>query len=232
MTLTSPTRIVLARHGETELNRLGVVQGSGMNADLNDTGEAQARKLGEALRGQDVRRLVSSNMRRAQQTARLAQSVWDSAAAASLTLDIDARLREIAWGTREGLKATPELREEYEQLVRDWEAGRLDARVPGGESAQELAVRLHDAWQDLSQCAENIGGTTVVVMHGRALRCMVCIVEGRDVRYMNEYEHANGGYYVAALGADGRWSIDGGLRNAPAEQQQAITTDHAQAPRV
>ena len=34
--------IYIIRHGETELNRLGIVQGRGVDSDLNDTGRAQA----------------------------------------------------------------------------------------------------------------------------------------------------------------------------------------------
>ncbi len=29
--------LYIIRHGETELNRLGIVQGRGVNSDLNDT---------------------------------------------------------------------------------------------------------------------------------------------------------------------------------------------------
>ena len=47
----SGRRIIIARHGETELNRLGIVQGSGINPGLNEFGVAQAEALYSAYRG-------------------------------------------------------------------------------------------------------------------------------------------------------------------------------------
>ncbi len=39
--------LYIVRHGETELNKHGIVQGRGINSDLNDTGRAQAAALFE-----------------------------------------------------------------------------------------------------------------------------------------------------------------------------------------
>lgn len=40
--------LYIVRHGQTELNRLGVVQGRGMDTDLNDEGRTQASQFYEA----------------------------------------------------------------------------------------------------------------------------------------------------------------------------------------
>ncbi len=44
-----PTTVYLARHGETDYNRNRIVQGRGVNSQLNATGRAQAERLGARL---------------------------------------------------------------------------------------------------------------------------------------------------------------------------------------
>lgn len=191
-------RILLARHGETELNRLGVVQGSGVDPGLNDVGHRQAALLFERLGG-EVDAVVSSGLVRSDET--VAPFV-----ATGLPHRVDPRLREICWGVHEGKVATEESRAEYADLMGRWSSGDLDARLAGGESAREMAERLRAAWGDLAGAA--VGGTVLACLHGRALRCLACIVDGQPVRRMNAYAHSNAGYYVAVRsGVGGPWRL-------------------------
>ena len=190
--------IVLARHGQTELNRLGVVQGSGVDPGLNAEGQAQARALFARLRDR-VGGVVTSGMLRARETAR-------PFADAGHAVTADRRLREICWGEQEGMVATPESREAYLRLTAAWRAGDLDARLPGAESAAELATRLRAAWDDLRAAAAAAATPPLVVMHGRALRCLCAIVEAQPIAAMDDYPHANAGYYVAECRGDA-WSL-------------------------
>ena len=184
--------VIIARHGETELNRLGVVQGSGINPGLNEFGRAQAQALHTAFGGQfDL--VVSSGMLRAAQTA--APFREDDAARYAEVPD----LREICWGAFEGKVAEPWMREEYAALMAAWESGNYDARHPGGESAQELGDRLWAGWQ---QVLAMDFARALVVTHGRAMRCLICLIEGRPLSKMNDYEHANAGYYEVSLSGD------------------------------
>lgn len=187
--------MIIARHGETELNRLGIVQGSGIDPGLNEFGVAQAEALYSAYRGRfDL--AVSSGMVRAKQTAE--PFIADGVAYAEVS-----DLREICWGAFEGKSAEPWMREEYGALMRAWEGGNYDARHPGGESAQELADRLWCGWQAVTSMEFS---NALVVTHGRAMRCLICLIEGRPLSEMNVYGHANAGVY-AVEEVDGAWTV-------------------------
>ncbi len=61
--------MTLVRHGETEWNKLGKVQGDGADIPLNDDGREQARTLAKKLRGKDFDCIVCSDLSRARETA-------------------------------------------------------------------------------------------------------------------------------------------------------------------
>lgn len=178
-------KVILARHGETELNRLGIVQGSGVDPALNEFGEQQSDALFQALEHK-VDLVGSSGMLRAKQTA-------EPFVATGIPYFEDDRFREICWGEHEGKIAEPWMRADYQALMEAWDSGNLDASHRGGESALELASRLSAAWQSL---IERHFSSALVITHGRALRCLVCLLEGKPLSYMNTFEHANGGYYI------------------------------------
>jgi broad specificity phosphatase PhoE len=52
--------LYIIRHGETELNRLGIVQGRGVNTDLNDTGRAQAAAFYERYKDIPFQKIYTS----------------------------------------------------------------------------------------------------------------------------------------------------------------------------
>jgi broad specificity phosphatase PhoE len=92
-------RIMLARHGETAWNAEGRYQGQ-EDIPLSPVGEAQARALGDRLRGVHIDRAVASPLSRALRTAELALGEQRVG-----LLTTDAGLKEIAHGEWEGLLA-------------------------------------------------------------------------------------------------------------------------------
>jgi len=89
-------RILLVRHGETDWNTEGLVQGR-TDLALNDRGREQADEVARALVGRGIRRLVSSPLRRATQTADIIAEVLGLGG-----FDVDAGLVEQAFGRAEG----------------------------------------------------------------------------------------------------------------------------------
>lgn len=91
-------RIVLVRHGETDWNADGLVQGR-TDLPLNARGLVQASEAAGALLGRGIRRVVSSPLRRATQTAEVIAETLGLGG-----FDVDAGLVEQAFGRAEGLR--------------------------------------------------------------------------------------------------------------------------------
>jgi probable phosphoglycerate mutase len=163
--------IYLARHGETSWNREGRWQGH-TDVALNEVGLAQARALGELLRGRGIARVHTSDLARARQTA--------EAAAALLGVSdivVDRALRERSFGVFEGLT-----RQECElRHPEHWESYRADPRhvPPGAESQDALADRMLEALARAVARRDEIDDTPVlIVSHGGSIRALVARVTG------------------------------------------------------
>ena len=164
--------IYLARHGETSWNREGRWQGH-TDIALNDVGLAQARALGELLRGRGIARVHTSDLARARQTAELAAALLGVDA-----LVVDPALRERSFGIFEGLT-----RQECEQLhAEHWASYRADpSRVPpGAESQEALADRMGEAVARAAAPREEADDAPVlVVSHGGSIRALLARATGK-----------------------------------------------------
>lgn len=92
---TDKAHIYLLRHGETDLNALGVLQGS-IEEPLNDVGRRQAQDAARVLAGLGIERIISSPQSRARQTADIVAEVLH------LNIEENVLLRERDWGIYEG----------------------------------------------------------------------------------------------------------------------------------
>ena len=115
------------RHGETDWNRQGLLQGS-RDIPLNDTGLAQAHAAAAALRHVEIATIVASPLARARRTAEIV------AASRGLEIAFEPTLAETHWGAREG---TPE-----NGLLPKWYAGETPT---GAEPFAEFCVRIANA---------------------------------------------------------------------------------------
>lgn len=152
-------KVLFIRHGETDYNRRGRLQGI-MQNPLNARGEAQAAALARYLENVPIDALYTSPIRRAQATADIISSQIGLPARA------DARLREIEFGIFEGLTFAQVARR-FPQAHRDWTSGYLAYRVPQGESRLDVARRMRAAWHDLTAHDEH--KTIALVTHGSAI---------------------------------------------------------------
>lgn len=178
--------LYILRHGETELNRLGIIQGSGVDAELNSTGYAQAAAFFQQYGDIDFQLVVTSRLRRTHQTVRhfIEKGIpWEQ------TADIN----EISWGDHEGLPPTPERTALYHAMIARWQQGNLDASLPGGETARQLAERVHRFVHWVKNRPEQ---RILVATHGRTLRCLVTALKGIGPADMEGTPHANTGLYV------------------------------------
>ena len=139
---TTTVRVFLARHGETENNRLHKLQGARLDAPINETGERQAVLLGQALARAPVppQLVLHSPLLRAQQTAQIAAAQLTSVKAKQKTLPLNV-LTELDFGeAAEG--ELEETRRMYRlQTYAQWASGNLDVRMnTSGETGREVRI--------------------------------------------------------------------------------------------
>ncbi len=175
--------VFIIRHGETDLNREHIVQGSGVDSPLNELGHAQAKAFFENYQKEDFELVITSDLIRTIQTA---QPFLDT----NIPHLIDARIQEISWGIHEGMKGTKAMAEQYRVLMAEWKSGDFEARLEAGESAKELGQRVQLFVDELKQRPEE---RILVVSHGRTLACMLCLLQDQSMTEMYHYKHQNTG---------------------------------------
>ena len=181
------TRVLLVRHGETTWNREDRIQGWAPTS-LTGRGRDQARATGVSLREVGVDRVLASDLRRTQETARLLREGTgvaggdddqdtDAQPGVDAPISFDRAWREREFGDYQGLgkEAIAQRDDEYDL------DGSLSAveSVPSGESLEEFCRRVADGWESLLTCVED--ETVAVVTHGGPLRVVVAEITGRDV---------------------------------------------------
>ncbi|MBJ6111336.1 histidine phosphatase family protein [Hymenobacter sp. BT523] len=177
-----PRTIFLLRHGQTDFNVRGIVQGSGVDSSLNDTGRRQAAQFFAAYGHVPFDKVYTSALRRTHESV---QQFLDL----GLPHEAHAGLNEISWGVREGTRITMEEDAEYRQVLHGWVNGRTDARLTGGESPEEVAARQRPFIELLK--ARTDEQTVLVCMHGRAMRVMLCQLLNYPLSAMEGFEHSN-----------------------------------------
>ena len=174
-------KIYLLRHGQTDYNLQGVVQGSGIDAPINATGRAQAQAFFEAYQEVQFDQLYHSALIRTRQSI---QGFIDLGIPVTSLVE----LNEISWGNYEGTPMTPEEGEYYRMMLHQWQQGNLDYAIAGGESPNSVAERLHRAIQII---LNGPGETILVCMHGRAMRIFLSLICQTPLKEMDQYEHGN-----------------------------------------
>lgn len=158
--------ILLARHGETDWNRVGRWQGA-TDIPLSDVGRVQARALARRLAGHDIRRVYSSHLSRARETADIVVATLGL----PLSVSIDPRLGERGYGCFEGLTRA----ECATQFPDAWERYLADRRVvpPAGEAHAVVVQRFTAAMKDMVSVGSRPGTHTLVISHGGSIRTFV-----------------------------------------------------------
>ena len=177
-----PRTIFLLRHGQTDFNVRGIVQGSGVDSSLNDTGRRQAAQFFAAYGHIPFDKVYTSALRRTHESV---QQFLDL----GLPHEAHAGLNEISWGVREGTRITMDEDAEYRAVLAGWVAGDDNARLTGGESPAEVAARQRPFIELLKSREDE--QTVLVCMRGRAMRVMLCQLLNYPLSCMEGFEHSN-----------------------------------------
>ena len=160
-------RIILARHGETEWNKLMRVQGGKSDVPLNDFGRSQAQKARDFLHKEGFHAVYASPLCRALETARIITE------GRSLDIITVPELVEIDAGDYEGI-FTSDLGRRFSQVVSELDENAELACAPGGESLSMVQERGWKVIEDV--LAKHNGETVLVVTHYFVILTIVCKV--------------------------------------------------------
>ena len=194
------TRIILVRHGETEWNRVERFRGRA-DVPLNGTGLVQAETTGRRIAAEwSPAAIYSSPLSRAVKTAEAIARYFE------LPVQAHPGLIDINYGQWQGL--TPgEARERWPEVVNAWYNSPNTARIPGGETIDELSTRVQEVINEMVVRYE--GRTIVLVSHTVINRIILLAVLGlgndrfwrlrQDTCAINVFEAECGLFTVASL---------------------------------
>jgi probable phosphoglycerate mutase len=155
------TRLLVIRHGETAWNTEGRIQGH-IDIPLNDKGRWQAERLAQALAGEELHAIYSSDLQRARHTAEAVASAMD------IELNLHTGLRERHFGRLEG-HTQAEVAEKWPDEGRRWRQRDPSYGPEGGETLQAFYDRSVSVLTALAE--QHMGQSIAVVAHGGVLDC-------------------------------------------------------------
>jgi probable phosphoglycerate mutase len=156
------TRVLAIRHGETEWNRDGRIQGH-LDIALSATGRWQARRLGQALAEEAIAAVYASDLSRALETAQAVARGRDR------PVVTDTGLRERGFGSFEGLSYA-QIHARWPELGERWRRRDPAFGAPGGETLESFYERSVATASRLA--AGHPGETIALVAHGGVMDCL------------------------------------------------------------
>ena len=162
-------RLILVRHGQTDYNREGRLQGQ-VDIPLNARGVRQAEVLAGAIAQDPPDVIVTSPLQRALETARALGRACDR------EVTTDPAFLERGFGQWEGLRGE-EIHERWPAEHADWRAHRPVSGL-GIEDRPEVGERVAGGCRRL--LAQNPGRTVMVVAHGAAITLGITAMLGLD----------------------------------------------------
>ena len=190
------TRILLVRHGETDWNATGRIQGHS-DTPLNAAGHKQARRVARRLAREPVHALYSSDLARAFQTATAIGQ------ALGLTVVTSPRLRERQYGVWEGLTAA-EIQARFPEQFAEWRARSTDFAPPQGETRSQLLTRALAELQAIAR--RHAREVVVVVTHGGFCYVLINHILGSVDGDRREFTFGNASIHTLEVIAE-RWSV-------------------------
>jgi len=126
--------IYFIRHGQTEYNKLNIVQGSGIDSELNEVGQQQAQAFFDHYQNVNFELVIASALQRTHQT--VAPFIKNK----NLPFEKTPLINEINWGIHEGQKYEPWMKDSYQKMIKEWSIGNFDASLEEGERMVEPYV--------------------------------------------------------------------------------------------
>ena len=171
------TRLIFIRHGQSEANEQNRFAGH-TDVPLTELGIAQAKCAAEYItKREKIDKIYSSDLQRSHNTALPVSEITD------IPINDAKELREICAGDWEGRLAN-EIEVEYEKEFYTWRHDFSNARLPGGESVQEVYERVVPFVKKIAK--ENEGLTLLFASHASPIRAVDCNAQGWGWQRMSD----------------------------------------------
>jgi len=170
-------RLLLVRHGDTELNSAERYWGQ-TDVELSAAGLSQAERLRNRLAIEKIAAVYSSDLRRA---SVIAETIASRHQLAVITCP---ELREINFGELEGL-TFDEISQLYPEVTKLWVERSTKLKYPGGESLDEFSNRVSQFVGRLQKHGEE--ETILIVAHSGVLRNLICHLLGIDLQHWRQF---------------------------------------------
>ena len=198
-------KLHLVRHGETDVNAAGRLQGS-TDSLLTERGHRQARELAVASLAWNPAAIYSSPLRRARDVAARMSDLT------GLAVADEPRLTEMHMGALEGV-TIQQMRDGWPELYQGWRRDASSVTMPDGESLGMVQERAMAAFADMDD-AHDVEDTVIAVTHNFTIRCIVAAVLDLPLANINYMD----------LGLGSRTTITTGRRGRRLNQYNAV--DH------
>lgn len=182
----STTDIFIARHGETEYNRLNQIQGRGINKPLNKTGRMQAKAIADYLSDQSIDHIFASSLMRSMETAEII--AWSFRKEYKYYPELD----EMNFGYLEG-RPINEIRSDLDEIHNNWSSGKIDFAPKDGESPAEVSERILFRTNKIIE--EHRDSNILFILHGRLIRILLSEWLEYGLENMHKVSHSNGALY-------------------------------------
>lgn len=170
------------RHGESEYNAKKIVQGH-IDTNLTEKGILQAKHAAEFLKNGNIKKVISSDLKRAYQTAVTVAEVL------KVPVVVDSRIREMHFGSWEGLSYDHIYKNHLEEF-HNWLANPVKNPLPNQESITNFENRLRMFLDDIKNHDED---NILVVGHGGSVQGLLCIAMELGMENLWKFKHNNTG---------------------------------------
>ena len=171
------SRLLLVRHGETELNSAERYWGR-TDVKLSAAGLEQAERLRNLLVTENIDAVYSSPLSRARVTA---ETIASGHRLAVITCP---ELREVNFGRLEGLTFA-EVGQLYPEVTKMWIERNPELRYPGGESVSQFNRRVGRFVSRLEKHTPE--ETILIVAHSGSLRVLMCRLLGLELEHWRQF---------------------------------------------
>lgn len=185
--------LFLGRHGKTNLNDKGVVQGK-MDPEINEKGRVQAKKLKNRVVKQDFSKIYSSSSSRAIQTAKIISESLD------IEIEVTEKLNEATRKQYEGEKVQDLIAEIEKSDTPDylW-------KTENGENLKEVQNRSMKLLRDIKE--NHKGQKVVAITHAETIRCILLGIMKHEPKNIYKIKQQNCNINRIRCESDEGWSI-------------------------